>query len=199
MTAARTGRRYDAIAAKWDQAIVDAAYGVAAVKQAIAACTRKGHALDVGCGTGGRIVNEMLHAGFGVTGIDVSQGMLEIARVRHADVAFIHADICDWVAPGEYDLIVAWDSTFHLRSEHQVLVVEKLCRALAPGGVFLFTAGGVDGEVTGQMFGQTFYYSSRTEDEYLRAAKRAGCECLHVERDQSPLPHIVVLVARPMS
>ena len=197
MTAAQTGRRYTAIAAKWDCAIAETGYGVAPVKRAIAACARKEHALDVGCGTGGRIVNEMLGAGFTVTGVDVSEGMLGIARARHCDLTFIHADICEWIPPRQYDLIVAWDSTFHLRLKDQAPVLGKLCGALAPGGVFLFTAGGVNGEVTGEMYGESFYYSSLTDDEYLRVANCAGCSCLYLERDQWPLPHIVALVARP--
>jgi len=65
-------------------------------------------------------------------------------------------------------VIIAWDSIFHVPYSAQRRVVLKLCDALADGGVILFTAGGVDGEITGRMHGQGIYYSSLAEEEYLR-------------------------------
>jgi hypothetical protein len=75
-------------------------------------------------------------------------------------------------------------------------VVEKLCDALADGGVILFTAGGVDGEITGRMRGQDFYYSSLAEEEYLRVMKEKGCKCVLMQRDQYPEEHVVFIGAK---
>jgi hypothetical protein len=66
-----TGRRYDALATAWDQGMIDSKYGIRFLHRAIKACARLGKALDVGCGSGGRIVNELLDAGFSVVGLDV--------------------------------------------------------------------------------------------------------------------------------
>src|ERR687894_766584 len=90
----------------------------------------------------------------------VREAMIEYARKRHPDSRFIHGDICEWEPPERYDAIIAWDSIFHVPYAEQRRVVMKLCDALASGGVILFTAGGVDGEITGRMRGQDFYYSS---------------------------------------
>jgi hypothetical protein len=68
-----------------------------------------------------------------------------------------------------------------------------LCGALAKGGVILFTAGGVDGEITGRMCGQNFYYSSLSEEEYLRIMKDTGCKLILLERDQYPEDHVVFI------
>jgi hypothetical protein len=75
-------------------------------------------------------------------------------------------------------------------------VVVKLCGALAGGGVILFTAGGVDGEIRGQMHGQEFYYSSLAEEEYLRAMKEGGCRCVLMQRYQYPEEHVVFIGAK---
>src|SRR4051812_6010227 len=155
-----TGRRYDVVAATWDREVLGSKYGIAYVRRAIRACLKRERALDVGCGTGGRLMNELLAAGFAVTGIDVSTGMLDIARKRHPSVELLHEDICIWSPIGKYDLIVAWDSTFHVPREQQGSVVKKLCNALAEGGAFVFTAGGIDAEISGGMHGQHMYYSS---------------------------------------
>jgi SAM-dependent methyltransferase len=147
------GERYDAIAAWWDAQHESMSAGIDYLNRAIAFTKKRRTALDVGCGNG-RLTALIAEAGFEVLGIDVSRDMLRNARQRNPNAKFIHADICDWQPPDRYDLIVAWDSTFHVPHSAQRDVITKLCNALAPGGVLLFTAGGTDGEITGEMNGQ---------------------------------------------
>ena len=75
-------------------------------------------------------------------------------------------------------------------------MIETLCDALATGGVILFTAGGVDGEITGQMCGLEFYYSSLSDEEHLRILKEKGCKCILLQRDQYPEEHVVFIAAK---
>lgn len=75
-------------------------------------------------------------------------------------------------------------------------MIERLCDAFATGGVILFTAGGVDGEITGQMCGLEFYYSSLSDEEYLRILKEKGCKCILLQRDQYPEEHVVFIGAK---
>jgi SAM-dependent methyltransferase len=166
------------------------------LERTIALCATKGKALDVGCGAGGRIINALTDAGFDVLGMDVSQSMLALAKARHPTASFVHADICEWQPPDKYDLIVAWDSTFHVPHGSQRSVVRNLCAALVPGGVLLFTAGGIDGEITGEMNGQTFYYSSLADVEYIKLLELSGCTCVLMDRDQYPEHHIVLIGIR---
>jgi SAM-dependent methyltransferase len=170
--------------------------GLRYAERAISLCTTTGKALDVGCGSGGRIIDALTSAGFEVLGVDVSEAMLELARARHPTAKFAYADVCEWEPPDRYDLIVAWDSIFHVRHSEQRQVVEKLCGALAPAGVLLFTAGGIDGEITGEMNGQSFYYSSLADEEYIKILKSCNCTCVLLDRDQYPEHHIVMLAVR---
>ncbi|HEV7905054.1 MAG TPA: class I SAM-dependent methyltransferase [Pyrinomonadaceae bacterium] len=188
-----TGHLYDRIAAWWDDQQERSTAGLDFVRAAIKLTASKGNALDVGCGSGGRIVAALLDAGFQVTGIDVSEAMVEKASKRHAGSRFILADICEWQPREQYDAIIAWDSIFHVPYSEQRRVVLRLCEALAQGGVILFTAGGVDGEITGQMRGLDFYYSSLAEEEYLRTLKETGCKCVLMQRDQYPEEHVVFI------
>ncbi|HEY9282835.1 MAG TPA: class I SAM-dependent methyltransferase [Pyrinomonadaceae bacterium] len=196
MKPTETGRLYDRIASWWDSREGESTAGVRFVRAAVGHCANKGNALDVGCGSGGRIIDALLDAGFRVTGIDVSGAMLGYARRRHPGARFIAGDICEWGPADRYDLIVAWDSIFHVPHAEQRRVVAKLCDALAGGGVLLFTAGGVDGEITGRMQGEEFYYSSLAEDEYLRTLKGRGCKCVLMERDQHPEDHVVFIAVK---
>lgn len=187
-----TGKRYDAIASWWESQQDTMRSGLRYLEGAIGFCENTRSALDVGCGGGGRMIDVMTKVGFNVTGIDISEGMLAHAQRRHTDVSFVHADISEWQPASRYDLIVAWDSTFHLPHALQEPVLEKLCAALSDGGVLLFTGANVDGEITGEMHGETFYYSSLGTANYLRILEGAGCQCLLIERDQYPELHIVV-------
>jgi len=124
-----TGRRYDAIASSWDQQRRESAQGVGFLERAIALCRWRGRALDIGCGSGGP-------------------------------------------------------------------VIEKLCGYLAEHGVLLFTAGGVDGEIVGNMHGHEFAYSSLSETAFMELVQLGGCVPVLVERDQYPLHHLVVMAAK---
>ncbi len=191
-----TGILYDRISSWWNDQQDQSTTGIHFVQMAIRLSANKDNALDVGCGSGGRIVAALLDAGFQVTGIDVSEAMLKYARTRHPDSDFIHDGICEWKPQEQYDAIIAWDSIFHVPYSEQRRVIGKLCDALANGGIILFTAGGVDGEITGQMCGQHFYYSSLAEEEYLRIMKVNGCKCILMERDQHPEEHVVFIGAK---
>lgn len=191
-----TGRLYDRIASWWDSREGQSTAGVRFVHAAIELCASRGDALDAGCGSGGRMIDALTGAGFRVTGIDVSEAMLGYARRRHPRSRFIAADICEWRPDGRYDLVVAWDSIFHAPRAEQRRVVAKLCDALAAGGVLLFTAGGREGEITGRMRGEEFYYSSLADEEYLRTINERGCKCVLMERDQHPEDHVVFIAVK---
>ena len=191
-----TGRRYDAVAAQVDADLRESTYGVSFLERAIAYCKTRGTALDVGCGSGGRMIDRLLNAGFQVTGIDVSRDMLDIARARHPSVEFVHDDVTEWTPPRSFDLVLAWDSIFHLPYPSHTLVLGKLCGCLADGGVLLFTAGGIDGEITGTMHGREFGYSSMSEVALVQLLRDYDCVPLLVERDQYPLHHVVLIAIK---
>ncbi len=191
-----TGRRYDAIASFWDRQRRASAQGVGFLERAIALCKRPASALDVGCGSGGPMIERLLAAGFAVTGVDVSAALLAMAKARYPTAEFVHDDIGEWVAPRRYDLILAWDSIFHLPHGSHAPVIERLCGYLVEHGVLLFTAGGVDGEIVGNMHGHEFAYSSLSDTALMELVHRGGCVPVLVERDQYPLHHLVVMAAK---
>ena len=190
------GRRYDAIAPLWDAGRSESTQGLGFLERAIALCKSRRMALDVGCGSGGQMIEKMLVAGFDVTGVDVSSAMLEIAKARHPTVEFVHDDISEWVTALRFDLILAWDSTFHLPHHLHAPVMGKLCAYLAEQGVLLFTAGGIDGEIVGIMHGHEFAYSSLSDTALMQLLYCSGCVPILVERDQYPLHHLVVLAVK---
>lgn len=194
MTPEQVAASYDQIAHQW---LDVSAYGFAQIERAVAFVKQKGVALDVGCGTG-RMMGVLDKHGFRTDGLDVSPAMIALARERHSEVRLYHADICRWELPRSYDLIVAWDSTWHVPLGQQEAVLTKLCRGLAAGGVLVFTTGGTDGpsEKQDSCMGPPMYHATLGVPKTLQVLAEAGCVCRHLEYDQHPELHVYVVVQK---
>lgn len=200
MTPSQTAATYDRIAQHWDHTGFDHSNGMAQHERALAFVSTPGSALDVGCGSSGRIVSLLLRRSYRVEALDLSSEMLRRARRHHPDVTFHHADICTWEIDKPFDFISAWDSIWHVPLEHQIAVVDKLCRGLSSGGVLIFSSGGVyaPDEVIGTCFGQALYHASPGIPALLEAIEDSGCHCRHLEFDAGPDDkHVYFIAQRP--
>jgi len=196
MTPDETAASYDLLAERI--ANVPRTYGIAQHERAIAFARDKRRALDVGCGSSGRIVELLEKHGFVVEGLDVSRRMVELARQRHPAVPFHHADICEWKLPGKFDLISAWDSIWHVPLARHEGVLRRLMEGLNPGGVLIFSMGGLDepAEKRDAAMGPELYYSTLGTPATLDLIRRSGCICRHLEYDQHPETHVCVIAQR---
>ena len=190
-----TGERYSRIASRY-AGIRSATLGLDYLDRAMAACGGQGPALDVGCGAGLPLTRRLLDSGFEVTGIDLSEGMLALAVENVSEARLLLADARNFDEGLRYSLIVAWDSIFHLPLADQRPTMAHLFGLLAPGGVILFTAGGIDDERTGTMFGNDFYYSSLSRETYRRLMAEHGLSVVLEKDDQLPETHVVFVGRR---
>ena len=189
---------YDQLARHWASDAFPKGNGIVQHERAIAFLKENRRALDVGCGSSGRFIDLLLSRGFNVEGLDISRQMLLLAQSKHPDVVFYHADICAWDIPGKYDFISAWDSIWHIPLSRQKDVMTKIVDALEPGGVFIFTAGGIDSpeEKTDSFMGPDMYYSALGIPGLLALVNELGCVCRHLEYDQYPEQHVYVIVQK---
>jgi len=192
------GESYDQLAAQWrDQPIQS--YGIAQLERAIGFVRNRGKALDIGCGSQGRMIELLRKQGFAAEGLDISPKMIALARDQHPDVTFYLSEISQWEFPHGYDLIVAWDSTWHLPLSRQEPVLEKICAGLTPGGVHLFTTVGFDepgdhGD-SGRM-GVPLAYGTLGIPRLLELVTKFNCVCRHLEFDQFPEKHLCLIVQK---
>ncbi|HEY9853544.1 MAG TPA: class I SAM-dependent methyltransferase [Leptolyngbyaceae cyanobacterium] len=193
-----TGVRYDRIARWWQAQHQNSSYGIAQLERAIRFTSTKHSALDVGCGSSGRLIETLAKRGFQPEGLDISREMIDLARQLHPEVTFYVEDICCWIPPKLYSLICAWDSTFHLPLDMQEPVLKKLCNALEADGVLLFTCGGghTNGEISGSFQGQDFDYSTLGVDAFLQILTEHHCTCRHLEYDQYPENHVYIIAQK---
>jgi len=77
-------------------------------------------------------------------------------------------------------------------------VMLRLMAALAPGGVFIFSAGGLDaaGEHVDDAMGPALRYATLGIPGLLKVIEEAGCDVRHLEFDQLPERHLAIIVQR---
>lgn len=199
MDHASTAIAYDGLAERWVDGRFNSANGIGQHERALGFVQGGGWALNVGCGCSTRFNALMRGAGLQIEGIDISARMVALARAADPGVPVMQADVCEWLPGRSYRFISAWDSLWHVRLAQQRAVMGKLMAALEPGGVFIFSAGGLDAEdehVDATM-GPPLYYSTLGIAGLLDVVKEAGCVCRHLEFDQHPEQHLYVIVQHP--
>jgi SAM-dependent methyltransferase len=93
-----------------------------------------GPVADIGCGTG-RVTAFLDRAGLDVSGIDLSPGMLAVARRNHPGLRFSEGSVFALdLLDGSQAGVVAWYSVIHMPPERLPAAFSEFHRVLAPGG-----------------------------------------------------------------
>lgn len=104
-------------------------------------------ALDVCCGTGLGMRMLRPRCRERLVGIDFSTGMLEEARRRVAEtpgparVEFVQGDVLEMDFAEEFDAAVCFGALGHFVGLDEDALIDRVYRALKPGGRFLFVTG----------------------------------------------------------
>ncbi len=97
---------------------------------------KTGKILDLGCGTG-RHSKYFFDKHFSVTAIDLSKGMIEVARKLYPEITFEIMDMRRMAYKKFcFDAVWAGYSLFHLNREDFKKTVDKIKATLKPGGIF---------------------------------------------------------------
>ena len=124
---------YDAIQSEWDYDR-DVAFVEAHLERAGLAGT---NVLEIGCGTGEH-TRRLITAGFDVTAVDRSSGMLDVARGK-CDADFRHTALPDLDVDDSYDAVVMIRGVVnHLPPEALPAAVEAIESRLVDDGILVF-------------------------------------------------------------
>lgn len=93
--------------------------------------------LDAGCGTG-RMTRLLADRGLAVSGIDLSPGMLAMARRDYPDLELREGSLLDLPFEDDaYDGVLLWYSLIHLTADELPVALREVVRVVRPGGYVL--------------------------------------------------------------
>jgi SAM-dependent methyltransferase len=144
-----TRTSYDTVAADYADLVRDAVAGLPYLRTALALFAGSvraaggGPVADVGCGPG-HVTAHLHELGVDAFGIDLSPGMIEIARRDHPHVRFETGSMTELDLPvASVAGLLAWQSLIHVPDDEVPAVFGRFHRAVRPGGPvqLLFHAG----------------------------------------------------------
>lgn len=127
--------RYDGVADWYDRELATAELGLSSQRVVLRILGEgSGRLIDVGCG-GGAFAATLGERGWEVTGVDISEDQLRLARKRGVDV--VRADARQ--LPFDNGSFEAAVSVFtHTDMDDFAGVLRELARVLRPGGIFVY-------------------------------------------------------------
>ncbi len=150
--------------------------------------------LDLGCGTGLPIARYLADRRAAVTGVDGAAGMIEHFQRNLPDATAHLADMRGLDLGERFDVILAWNSLFHLTPEDQRAMFPVFAAHAAPRAVLIFTAGPQQGEPVGKVAGERVYHASLAPQEYRDLLGQNGFSVLaYVPEDPECRGHTVWL------
>src|SRR3989344_6707710 len=111
----------------------------------VALLPAKSSVLDIGCGSGKPIDSYLVSKGIKVTGIDISEAQIELAKENIPDAIYKVRDMSE-LRDSEFqvDAVVSFYSIFHTPREKHLELLRKFQSFLTPHGYLLITMGASD-------------------------------------------------------
>jgi ubiquinone/menaquinone biosynthesis C-methylase UbiE len=172
---------FDTIGARYDQAFPHKEGQVAAGEWLIGQLGPGARVLDAGCGTGVPTARQLQAAGFFVTGIDISEVMLTLARQNVPGTDLRQLDLTE-IDPGElghFHAVVAFFSLLMLPRADIPGTLARMHGVLVPGG--LLALGMVEADVDDvpiDFLGMPVRVTGYPRDELAQVVAAAGFEVL---------------------
>lgn len=139
----RTGQAeaFDAISDGYDDAFPHKDGQLAAGQWLAESLPTGSRVLDLGCGTGLPTARQLTDAGLDVVGVDLSEGMVGLARHNVPGAVFHRLDIADLVPggphdPGRFNAVTAFFSLLMLPRREIPYALRMVRELLLPGGLF---------------------------------------------------------------
>lgn len=153
--------------------------------------------LDLGCGAGIPVDQELIKKGHLVTGLDISETQIALAKKNCPDGEFIVKDMAG-LQKGEYqvDAVVSFYAIFHLFRNQHAKLLHTMASFLPKNGLILITMGDHDFEGTHNFYGTKMWSSHYAPAKNTELVKQAGFKILIDEIDTSGRERHQVILAQ---
>ncbi|MGW2823778.1 class I SAM-dependent DNA methyltransferase [Streptomyces sp. NPDC001443] len=182
----RTGQAeaFDAIGSRYDEAFRQKDGQLSAGAWLIASLPAGSRVLDLGCGTGLPTTRQLADAALEAVGVDLSPGMLRLARENVPGATFHQLDLADLRPDGPRDLgrfaaVAAFFSLLMLPRAEIPLALRTVRHLLVPGGLFVLSMVEADVDDFAIPFlGNTIRVSGYLREELYEVIGAGGFEIL---------------------
>jgi SAM-dependent methyltransferase len=130
--------------------------------------------LDLGCGAGQPITEWYVARGDRVTGVDGAAAMVAELAARVPQAEAVHADIRTLDLGRRFDVILAFNSFFHLSPDDQRAMFPVFAAHARHKARLLFTSGPLASEAVGQVGGLPVYHASLSPTTYRSLLSENG-------------------------
>lgn len=141
--------------------------------------------LELGCGAGGSSTRA-LASRFRLTGVDLSERSVQMARAAIPGATFLHGDMTRVeLPPASFDAVTAFYSIIHVPREEHAALLARIAGWLRPGGWLIAALGARDnaGEFAPDWLGAPMYWSAHDAETNRALVEAAGFEIerAHIE------------------
>ncbi|AHM04905.1 Methyltransferase [Roseibacterium elongatum DSM 19469] len=152
--------------------------------------------LDLGCGSGQPIAAWLVGRGDRVTGVDGAAAMLAEAAARVPEMRRVHRDMRGLALGQTFDILLAFNSFFHLSPTDQEGMFPIFAAHAAPGARLLLTTGPAAGEAVGTVGRSPVYHASLAPEAYRRLLMSHGFDVIWFRPEDAALMGHSVWLAR---
>jgi len=131
-----------------------------------------GRVLDAGCGVGIPTSKSLVKKGFRVTGVDISEKMIELARENVPEASFCHKNILELYFPdGFFDGIICVYTLWHIPRINHPTIIQNFHRMLKDNGILVLNTGVYESEGMSEFFGEPMLWSTNNPNKTLAVVK----------------------------
>lgn len=195
-------RGYDAVAQAYRRLRLTDSADIRMLTELESRLTDGAKVLDLGCGAGFPVAARLAKR-FRVTGLDISESQLQLAREAVPSADFILANMVTAdLGEAIYDGVCSYYAMIHVPRSHHRDILDKVYRALGPGGIALLCLGAQDIEADyDEMCGTPMFWSHFDADTYLAMLPELGfdveVDALVPDESYPESRHLFVLVRKP--
>lgn len=133
-------------------------------------------ALDLGCGTGLPFDHYLVENGFDVSGVDISQKHVEMARENVPEASFFQGDFFEKdFNENSFDAVVSFYAIFHIPREEHEKLFRKIREWVREDGAVLLTLGPEEMDKhRGKIGGEEMLWSSYSPEKNVELLEDSG-------------------------
>lgn len=146
MAKERDQKFYDSLGAKYETGFAHDEGLISFVKTLVTLLPSSSNVLDMGCGTGKPVAYSLAQAGHDVTGVDISEVMVDLSRQAVPNGTFEVSDMRTWSPKdgGNFDAVLNILSLFVLNREEVESMADRWTSWIKPGGLLAVCSIPVD-------------------------------------------------------